>query len=86
MKSVGNAVTVVTHNGVFHADDAIIVKIKNKIFYFVQFLPSQYCYRNIDKETDGYIEKRLNIKISDSNSDYHFYKHSTQRFYYKIKN
>ena len=67
-------------------NNAIIVKIKNKIFYFVQFLPSQYCYRNIDKETDGYIEKRLNIKISDSNSDYHFWRYSTQRFYYKIKN
>jgi len=64
----------------------IIVKNKNKTFYFVQFLPSQYCYKNIDKETDGYIEKRLNIIISDSNSDYHFWKHSTQRFYYKIKN
>ena len=63
-----------------------IIKSNNKKFHFVQFLPYQYNYRNIDKETDGYIEKVVDLKVSDLYSSYHFFINSTQRVYYKIKN
>ena len=62
-----------------------IIKINNRKFYFVQFLPYQTNYSNIDKETDGYIEKKLDLKIFDCYSHYYFEANSTQRFYYKIK-
>lgn len=63
-----------------------VIKSNNKKFHFVQFLPYQNNYRNIDKETDGYIEKVVYLKISDLYSSYHFFTNSTQRVYYKVKN
>jgi hypothetical protein len=72
--------TVTTFN------DPIIKEYNNIIFYFVQFLPSQYSYRNIDNETDGKIIKNIKLKISDSYYRYNFIFDSTQKFYYKIKN
>ena len=72
--------TVTTFN------DPIIKEYNNITFYFVQFLPSQYSYRNIDNETDGKIIKNIKLKISDSYYRYNFIFDSTQKFYYKIKN
>ena len=67
-------------------NEVTVIKNKNKTFYFVQFLPSQYNYKNINNETDGYIDKDIKIKISNYNDNYQFYKQTTLRFYYKIKN
>ena len=66
--------------------DPIIKEYNNITFYFVQFLPSQCSYRNIDNETDGNINKNLKLKVSDSNYRYNSIFDSTQKFYYKIKN
>lgn len=73
-------------NSIISSGSPTIVKNKNITFYFVQFLPSQCNYHNIDKETDGYIDKSIDIKVSNSSSNYRCLKNSTQRFYYKIKN
>ena len=66
--------------------DPIIKEYNNITFYFVQFLPSQYSYRNIDNETDGNIIRDIKLKVSDSCYRYNFTFDTTQKFYYKIKN
>ena len=65
--------------------DPIIKEYNNITFYFVQFLPSQYSYRNIDNETDGNIIRDIKLKVSDSYYRYNFTFDTTQKFYYKIK-
>ena len=73
-------------NSILSERDNMNLKYHNKKFHFVQFLPHQSSYKNIDKETDGFITKKVNISISNSITNYCFNTNSTQRFYYKIKN
>ena len=72
-------------NSILGEKEKTIIK-DNILFRFVQFLPKQNSYMNIENETDGYITRELELGVINYYC-YEYYEKlyilSNQRVYYK---